>query len=178
MRSDLPFWLISVASAFGVVAVVIGVVAGGGFSWPSAAGAGVVLVVGWTAVIARGRRGMDDDRALDREVQAPAEGAGPPARLLLSRGDDSAGMLRHIRVTVDGAEVARLKPLTALEVEVPPGRHRVRASMDWTTSPALELDLAPGERVEVRTGLPFSMIWRMVTAPRATLTIERVEARA
>lgn len=178
MKRDLPFWLITVASCFGVVAVVIGVVAGGGFSWPSAAGAAVVLVVGWTAVIGRSHGARDADRAHDRDVPSPVERPGPPARLLLSRGDDSAGMLRHIRVTVDGAEVARLTPLTALEVEVPPGRHRVRASMDWTTSPALELDLAPGERVEVRTGLPFSMIWRMVTAPRATLTIERVEARA
>jgi len=46
--------------------------------------------------------------------------------------------------------------------------------MDWTTSPALELDLAPGERAEVRSGLPLSMMWRMVTRPGATLTIARV----
>jgi hypothetical protein len=171
VKRDLPFWLMVTASVFGLVAVVIVVVAGdGGPSLPGALGAAVVLVVGWTAVVARARHGGEGDRGAAGPVVP-----GPPARLVLSRGDDSAGVLRHIRVTVDGVEVALLKPLTSAEVEVPPGRHRVRAAMDWTTSPALDLDLATGERVEVRVGLPLSMIWRMITAPRATLTIERVE---
>jgi hypothetical protein len=171
VKRDLPFWLMVTASVFGLVSVVTTVVVvGRGPSLPTALGAGVVLVVGWTAVVTRSRQEREDDRDVARRAVA-----GPPARLVLSRGDDAAGVLRHIRVSVDGVEVALLKPLTSAEVEVPPGRHRVRASMDWTTSPALDLDLATGERVEVRVGLPLSMIWRMITAPRATLTIERVE---
>lgn len=169
----MPFWLMVAASSFGLVAVVIAVVAGdGGPSLPAALGAAVVLVVGWTAVAAGARQGRQDDRGA-----AGPTVAGPPARLVLSRGDDSAGVLRHIRVAVDGELVALLKPRTVAEVDVPPGRHRVRASMDWTTSRALDLDLVPGEHVEIRTGLPFSMLWRMVTAPGDTLTIERVGRR-
>ncbi|GIG36503.1 hypothetical protein [Cellulomonas pakistanensis] len=173
MKRDLSFWLMVAASTFGLVAVVIVVVAGDGEpSLPAALGAAVVLVVGWTAVAVRARQGGRDDRG----VAGPTV-PGPPARLVLSRGDDSAGMLRRIRVTVDGEPVALLKPRTVAEVDVPPGRHRVRASMDWTTSRAMDLDLVPGERVEIRTRLPFSMIWRMVTAPGDTLTIERVGFR-
>jgi hypothetical protein len=171
VKRDLPFWLMVTASAFGVVTAVVTLVVGDqGPSLPTTLGAAVVLVVGWTAVITRARQEREDDRDVP-----PPPVAGPPARLVLTRGDDSAGMLRRIRVTVDGVEVAWLKPRTAAEVEVPPGRHRVRAAMDWTTSPVLELVLVPGERAEVRVGLPFSMIWRMVTAPRATLTIERAD---
>ncbi len=94
---------------------------------------------------------------------------------MLTRGDDTAGLLRHIRVRVDGDLVALLRPMTAVEIAVAPGRHRVRASMDWTTSPELEVDVRPGERVEVRSGLPWSMLWRMVVTPRSTLTIARVD---
>ncbi|WP_147794515.1 hypothetical protein [Cellulomonas sp. Y8] len=170
MKRDLPFWLLVAASAVGLAVVVIVVVAGdGGPSLPAALGAAVGLVAGWTAVVVRARQGRPDDRGA-----AGPTAPGPPARLVLSRGDDSAGMMRHIRVTVDGELVALLKPRTVAEVDVPPGRHRVRASMDWTTSGALDLDLVPGERVEIRTGLPLSMIWRMVTAPGDTLTIERI----
>ncbi len=170
MKRDLPFWSMVAASTVGLVAVVIGVAAGdGGRSLPAALGAAVGLVAGWTAVTIRSRQGRQDDRG----VAGPTV-PGPPARLVLSRGDDSAGMMRSIRVTVDGEPVALLKPRTVAEVDVPPGRHRVRASMDWTTSRAMDLDLTPGERVEIRTGLPLSMLWRMITAPGDTLTIERL----
>jgi len=171
VKRDLPFWLMVAASTVGLVVVAVVVVAGdGGPSLPAALGVVIGLVVGWTVLAARGRQGRLDDRGF-----AGLTVPGPPARLVLSRGDDSAGMLRHIRVTVDGQPVALLRPSTVAEVDVPPGRHRVRASMDWTTSRAMDLDLVPGERVEIRTGLPLSMIWRMVTAPDDTLTIERME---
>ncbi|NHT17838.1 hypothetical protein [Cellulomonas sp. IC4_254] len=158
--------------------VVVALVAGGWLSWGWVLAVAVAFTLSWAAVAAATRAAHPDDRARDHEVGAASPAAGPPARLVLSRGDDTAGVLRHIRVTLDGELVALLGPVTSVEIAVPPGRHRVRAAMDWTTSPALDLDLAPGERVEVRSGLPMSMLWRMITAPAATLTIARVDAPA
>lgn len=96
------------------------------------------------------------------------------AVLVLSRGDDSAGLMRKIVVRVDDAEVARLGINETVEVPISPGRHHVVASMDWTRSPRVDVEIAGDERISLRTSLPWSGFWRMLTAPRSTLTLTRV----
>jgi len=94
--------------------------------------------------------------------------------LVLSRGDDSAGVLRKIVVTVDGSPVARLSSGATVEVPVSPGRHNVVASMDWTTSPPVQIEVRADERIALRASLPWSGLWKMITSPKATLTLERI----
>jgi hypothetical protein len=98
------------------------------------------------------------------------------AVLVLSRGDDSAGLLRKIVITLDGSPVARLGPGQTVEVSIPAGNHRVIASMDWTTSPSVEIHAEAGERVALQAALPWSGFWKMITSPRSTLTLERIRA--
>ncbi|HMH90094.1 MAG TPA: hypothetical protein VK586_03315 [Streptosporangiaceae bacterium] len=70
--------------------------------------------------------------------------------------------LRSYRLEVDDVARGRLKPGQAMAVEVEPGRHAVRARLDWSGSPPEEVGLGPGEEVRllvqpagtVRTALP------------------------
>ncbi len=94
--------------------------------------------------------------------------------LELRRGDDSAGLLRQVKIEVDGAVVAGLKPNSRTEVRLSAGRHTVRAILDWTKSEAKEVTVPADGRVVLTTALPWSGVWRMITAPNSTLTLEEV----
>lgn len=54
---------------------------------------------------------------------------------------------RAYRVVVDGTERGTVRPGGSLEVTLAPGRHVVRAAIDWTGSPDVAVDLVPGGRV-------------------------------
>jgi hypothetical protein len=45
--------------------------------------------------------------------------------------------------------------------------------MDWTSSPALDIDLAEAEKARVEVALPLSALWNMVRRPRTALSIRR-----
>jgi len=56
---------------------------------------------------------------------------------------------RSYRVLVDDEERAALRPGEHVDVPLPPGRHLVRAAIDWTGSPEVPVDLPRGRRVEL-----------------------------
>ena len=93
--------------------------------------------------------------------------------LHVQRPHDGGGMLRRLVVQVDGRDVARLKQGESADIPLPPGRHSVTGSMDWTSSPALDVDLAEGEQARVEVALPLSALWNMVLRPRTALSIRR-----
>jgi hypothetical protein len=66
-----------------------------------------------------------------------------------------------------------LKQGQSADVTLPPGKHTVAGSMDWTSSPALDIDLAEDEKARVEVALPFSALWNMVRRPRTALSIRR-----
>lgn len=55
---------------------------------------------------------------------------------------------RAYKVLVDGEERGAVKQGAGVEIEVDPGPRQVQMKVDWARSPALELDLAEGERAE------------------------------
>lgn len=55
--------------------------------------------------------------------------------------------LRSYRITVDGAEAGTLDRGSQLRCPVGPGAHEVRAVIDWSGSPVVQVDLAAGETV-------------------------------
>lgn len=55
-------------------------------------------------------------------------------------------LLRSYVVLVDGEKVGRLRRGNELKLRVPPGRHGVRARIDWTGSPEVAVDVAADER--------------------------------
>lgn len=95
------------------------------------------------------------------------------ATLRLSRPHDGGGILRRLRVEVDGREVAALKQGESVAVPVPAGTHSVTGRMDWTSSPPLEVEVAENDEVRVEVALPFSAIWNMLRRPGSALTIQR-----
>jgi hypothetical protein len=59
-------------------------------------------------------------------------------------------LFRTLTVLVDGEPRAKLGRGEARRIGLQPGRHRVRAKMDWCTSPELVVELAAGQNVSIR----------------------------
>jgi hypothetical protein len=87
---------------------------------------------------------------VDEEPRAPALSGGD-GRLVVSRprGVWRRDLLRSFRLDVDGEPRGTVRRGQVLELEVPAGRHAVRARIDWTGSPTLEVDVEPGASVTV-----------------------------
>ena len=96
------------------------------------------------------------------------------ASLRVERPHDGGGVLRRLRVDIDGQNVAALKQGESAEIPVPSGTHTVTGRMDWTSSPPLDIDLVEDEQVRVEVALPFSALWNMVRRPQTALTIRRI----
>jgi hypothetical protein len=56
---------------------------------------------------------------------------------------------RAYKLEVDGEERGRVKAGDRLELPVEPGSHEVRARIDWTSSPAVEVTVADGQEVRL-----------------------------
>ena len=66
--------------------------------------------------------------------------------LTVTRSHDSAGVLRRMKVRVDGEMIGGLRPGETLTVEVDDGVHTVQGAMDRARSPVLQtngLDPSP-----------------------------------
>lgn len=58
-------------------------------------------------------------------------------------------LLRSYRVKVDGENRGRVARGGRVEIEVSPGRHTVQATIDWTGSPVVEIDVPEGSSVSL-----------------------------
>jgi len=94
--------------------------------------------------------------------------------LQVQRPHDGGGIFRRLVVQVDGRDVARLKQGESNDIPLSPGQHTVVGRMDWTSSPALAIELANDERARVEVALPLSALWNMLRRPRTALTIRRL----
>ncbi len=69
-----------------------------------------------------------------------------PARLVIRRPRGGyRDLLRSYRIEVDGVLRGTLRRGAELSLEVSPGVHFVRARIDWTGSPELDVIVAEGE---------------------------------
>jgi hypothetical protein len=87
---------------------------------------------------------------------------------------DGGGVLRRLRVEVDGRQVASLQQYRAVDLDLSPGRHTVVGHMDWVSSASLDLDLADGEDVQLEVALPLLPMWQVLQRPQRTLSIRRL----
>lgn len=60
-----------------------------------------------------------------------------------------ADRLRPYGVSVDGHQIGKLRPGDRIVLAVPPGKRTVRAHIDWTGSPAVQVEVADKEQVEL-----------------------------
>jgi hypothetical protein len=61
----------------------------------------------------------------------------------------SRDLFRAYTVIVDDTRVAKVKRGQTVRLPVSPGRHEVYLRIDWCRSPAIEIDVAPGEAVNM-----------------------------
>ena len=58
--------------------------------------------------------------------------------------------LRSYSILLDSKPVGKLVPAQTIELPVSEGPHSVQIAIDWARSPALSVDVAPGETVHLR----------------------------
>ena len=75
------------------------------------------------------------------------------SRITVRRALDTGGLLRRIAIEIDGQVVARLKRGAVQSVDVAPGRHVVRAHLDWQSSAPVEVHLAGTETIALEAAL-------------------------
>ena len=56
---------------------------------------------------------------------------------------------RSYTIVIDGQPVARIKRGQRVEVPIPGGRHQVLVRINWGQSETVDLDVNPGEKVEL-----------------------------
>jgi hypothetical protein len=73
------------------------------------------------------------------------------ARIILRRDEDGvAERFRSYRIFLDGERVGSIKRGETIVLEVSAGHHSLQAAIDWGRSPPVDLDLDPGQELEVR----------------------------
>ncbi len=70
---------------------------------------------------------------------------------------------RTYKLELDGVVRDTITPGEEITVEVEPGRHQARARIDWTGSPAVDLDVESGGdvRLHVEPSGPPWMLWQV-----------------
>jgi hypothetical protein len=69
---------------------------------------------------------------------------------------------RAYQFLVDGELRGRIQPGQVLSLDIPPGRHWAHVRIDWTGSPRLEFEVAPGEAVHLQVTPrpnPLTVLW-------------------
>ena len=97
------------------------------------------------------------------------------ASIVVSRPLSGIFDVRRIAVRLDGEVVARLYKGRSAHIKVEPGLHTVRASVDWTRSPHLSLDLADADEAAIEVSAPLSELWRTWIVPRSSLVCKQIE---
>ncbi len=69
------------------------------------------------------------------------------AQIRLVRDTGYIDAARAYRVLIDGVVVNRIKQGKTLQVDVPPGEHRLQLKIDWCSSKPLSFAVAEGERL-------------------------------
>ncbi|MGK5440822.1 hypothetical protein ACSNN7_03190 [Micromonospora sp. URMC 105] len=95
------------------------------------------------------------------------------ATLFLSRPPHDFALLRRILVTVDGRRVAGIRPGQSTSVTVPSGQYLVQASLDWTRSETLTVQVGDEETVALEVSCPVRAYWQTWIAPSRALGIRR-----
>jgi hypothetical protein len=77
------------------------------------------------------------------------------------------GVLRRVKVDVEGETVLRLGHRATGTVESPPGPHSIVAKMDWAHSAPLDITMRDDEttKVEIHTEMPLVAFWRFLSSP-------------
>jgi len=99
------------------------------------------------------------------------------ATIRIKRTLDLYGVLRNVKVWIDGVHVGKLPFNSERTIDVPDGTHAIQASMDWCKSKALEIN-AQGDReirVVVKTKTLLLAIPLCIIKPSSVFTVSTEE---
>jgi hypothetical protein len=83
----------------------------------------------------------------------------PTAFILLNRRRSTANVFRGFSVLVDGQKIDKIKPGDTKKYALASGRHDIRVAIDIFKSPALAIDLRPGETLRLECGDDSPKTW-------------------
>jgi hypothetical protein len=81
----------------------------------------------------------------------------------LTRARDGCGSARSIGVLIDDQMVGEVPYGYRFEFPLVPGKHAVSVKMDWCGSPAYEVNLRPGEMVELEGSIRWRGFWWLLS---------------
>lgn len=73
-------------------------------------------------------------------------------RLTIKRATQFADKLRDYAICIDGAHAGVIRAGTALTLELPVGRHKVVARIDWCSSNVLDVAVRAEDATEIEVG--------------------------
>jgi hypothetical protein len=101
------------------------------------------------------------------------------AMISLYRLPQLLNIARRFKIYVDGVKVGAIGDGKTLHFPVPAGAHRVRAKLDWCSSPELVVELGPGEQAYLTVataGSYYTMLANQIFRPGKYLALDRVYA--
>jgi hypothetical protein len=75
--------------------------------------------------------------------------SGANARLKVRRSGAYADSLRSYKIFVNDKQAGTIARNSAIELDVPSGRLKVQAKLDWCVSRSLMIEVAPGQTAEL-----------------------------
>jgi hypothetical protein len=96
--------------------------------------------------------------------------------LVLTRAKTMSDKMRAYKVIVDGTEVGRIKEGEEASYKLDSGSHNLLIKIDWTSSPPVSFDLAPGEQVRFECkgpANPLVGIGKMIASRGKYISLER-----
>jgi hypothetical protein len=104
---------------------------------------------------------------------------GSTSKLTIVRRGGFTDMLRTYKIFVNDEQVGTVDRDAVLNVEVPSGRLKVQARIDWAKSRPLMIEVAPNEKIQIevsnRLGLLLA-IWGSTFGFRSYLKLERLQS--
>lgn len=95
------------------------------------------------------------------------------ATLTITRPDQLANLVRRYRLIVDGKEVVAIPGGHVVDIELPPGRHRIIAAVNWARSNPIEFELSDDEHIVLEIGsncagwqLPLQILYFTIWSDR------------
>jgi hypothetical protein len=100
------------------------------------------------------------------------------ARIVLSRERGGwRDRARSYDVVLDGERVAKIKRGSQVELPVPPGRHEIVLRIDWCSSQVLQLDVEPGDAIQLSCapgGRPAGGLVNVLASPGTYIHLSRI----
>ena len=100
------------------------------------------------------------------------------ARIIFYRAGGWTDRARAYKLLIDGEECGRIKRDSSLSVDVPAGKHRITAWIDWCSGNVVMVDLEEGGLVEIDVSNRHGVLRSQFVISRAPATYLALMSRS